>query len=62
MIKITIAWQDLANLGLSDRNCDICKVNPYALKEGLVDYDDPIELTISQAKQLGIFNKLTENN
>lgn len=40
--------------GMSDRACNIVGINPYCLSEGMATDSDTIEITLGEAKKLGM--------
>lgn len=47
--------------GMEDRVCSILHINPWALNEGLAQYEDTINVSPEQAKLIGISQREYES-
>jgi hypothetical protein len=52
MLIVTV--QQLVAAGVWQKAADLIGLNPYALKEGLISYDETLTLNHTQFKQLGV--------
>jgi len=55
-MKVTIktTFGEILNQGNWDRFCDLKGINEWCINEGLANSDEKVELTIEEAKQVGI--------
>lgn len=60
-MKIKITVRELSDRSLWLDYCEVAGTNEWALNEGLMSYDEEVELTEEQARRLGIL-KDKENN
>lgn len=55
-LKITLTVDEIFDRGIWDEVCQMKGFNEWAVKEGLIDSDEPVTFTEKEAKQLGILN------
>ncbi len=53
-MKITVTVRELKDKGSWDKYSEDHGIHPYALNEGLMDYDDEITLTFEEAQKYWI--------
>lgn len=51
MSKVSMTVRQIKDLGLWDKVCDYKNINPYAINEGLINYDDIIEFDTEFKKE-----------
>lgn len=52
-MKIIVTVEELIDLSAWEEFCELKGLNPYALREGLIDSEEEFTLTIEEAKRLG---------
>lgn len=53
-MEVRISADDLMDRGAWERACDMLGINPWAVKEGLMDSGRRLTLTLEQARTLGL--------
>ena len=53
-MNIIVTAGEALEMGFWERLCDLKGWNVWAVNEGLMDRDDRIELTLEEAKKLGV--------
>ena len=51
MSKVSMTVKQIKELGLLDKVFEYCNINPYALNEGQIDYDDTLEFDTEFKKE-----------
>jgi len=56
-MKVKVTVRELMDKGVWDEVCELLGLNPWCVNEGLMDSSEEIELTETQAKQMGLLEK-----
>lgn len=60
-MMIQITPKELMKRGLYKRAEEVLDINPYAISEGLLDSDEPLQLSGVEAKEIGLIDKIEDN-
>ena len=53
-MKITTTFGEILHAGAWSEFCDLRGINPWCMNEGLADHETETELTLEEAKKIGL--------